>query len=212
CGGSIIKRDVVLTAAHCLPEGLDTTASNIYAGSMDVSKVGLYLQRRKIKQAIIHEDYWGDVMPDPSHDIGLIKLTRPFDFEASKGRIGTVCLAKMPPRPGKAVTIAGWGLTSPDGPPSDHLLAITVPVIKDKICRNTHSFYYRPKSMFCCGENSKQAGRGDSGGPALVTTAGKSLQVGLTCFLSRGKEYISVVFTKVSTHREWIADTLKKLK
>ncbi|EEC01131.1 hypothetical protein IscW_ISCW001069, partial [Ixodes scapularis] len=66
-----------------------------------------------IKEFIIHEDYWGDVMGEYSHDIALIKLTRPFDFEASKGRIGTLCLSKMPPRPGKDVTITGWGRTSP---------------------------------------------------------------------------------------------------
>ncbi|CAN8031638.1 unnamed protein product, partial [Ixodes persulcatus] len=159
CGGSIIKRDVVLTAAHCLLwPGVNTSASSFYAGSLDRKNVGLYLQRRKIKQVITHEDYSGHITFEYSNDIALIKLTRPFDFAASKGRIGTVCLAVKLPLPGKFVTVAGWGKTSLYGNFSGHLLAVTIPVLTDKICRKTHTRFYRSKLMFCAGENRKQAG------------------------------------------------------
>ncbi|EEC20392.1 hypothetical protein IscW_ISCW015187, partial [Ixodes scapularis] len=66
-----------------------------------------------IKRFITHEDYWGHVTKEHSNDIALVKLTRPFDFAASRGRIGTVCLAVKLPLPGKFVTVAGWGKTSP---------------------------------------------------------------------------------------------------
>ncbi|EEC20391.1 serine protease, putative, partial [Ixodes scapularis] len=212
CGGSIIKRDIVLTAAHCLPEGTDTDKANIYAGFLNVKRVGLYLQRRKIKQFITHEDYWGHLTNKHSNDIALIKLTRPFDFEASHGRIGTVCLTPVQPPAGVAVRVAGWGKTSQGGTVSDHLLAVSVPVITDKICRNTYPYGYRPKLMFCAGHNRKQVGMGDSGGPAVATRARKSWQVGIVSFRREGMEYVSAVYTKVSNYREWIADTLKKLK
>ncbi|CAN8031639.1 unnamed protein product, partial [Ixodes persulcatus] len=166
----------------------------------------------QIKQVIIHKDYWGDVMPDQSHDIALIKLTRSFDFAASEGHIGTVCLDVMPPQPGKVLTVAGWGRTSPNGTMSYNLLAITIPVMKDKNCTNFFFFPYLPKIMFCAGENRKQAAEGDSGGPAVVTSAGKSLQVGIVSYGSVKNPYHSVVFTKVSSHIKWIADTLKKLQ
>lgn len=208
CGGSLIKKDVVLTAAHCRPKGFNRTESYIYAGSTDVNDVGRFWQRRKIKQFIIHEDYRGQVTNEHSNDIALIKLTRPFDLETSQGHIGTVCLAVKPPQPGEIVTVTGWGLTSPGGYQSDHLLAITVPVITDEICENTHLLFYQTELMFCAWEDSKQAGRGDSGGPAVVTRARKSVQVGIVSFHGQGKEHASVVFTKVSTYIEWIADRL----
>ncbi|CAN8031640.1 unnamed protein product, partial [Ixodes persulcatus] len=212
CGGSIIKKDVVLTAAHCLPEELDTNKSKLVAGSSILILPILYYQERKIEEFIIHEDYWGDVMEDSSNDIALIKLTRPFDFEASKGRIGTVCLAVMPPRPGNVVTVAGWGETSPNGSSSWLMLAVTVPVIKDKICKNIHLYFYRPKLMFCAGENRKTTGRGDSGGPAVVRSGRKSLQVGIVSFGSPDYPYHSSVYIKVSPYIKWIADALKKLE
>ncbi|KAM7289032.1 putative serine protease [Ixodes scapularis] len=212
CGGSIIKEDVVLTAAHCLPEGLDTSESILVAGTSIVFLPILYYQERKIKQVIIHEDYWGDVMPDASHDIALIKLTRPFDFAASKGHIGTVCLAVMPPRPGNVVTVTGWGEIYPNGSSSFILLAATVPVMKDKICKNMYLYLYRPKMMFCAGENETNAGRGDSGGPAVFRSGRKSFQVGIVSFGSFENPYHATVYTKVSSHIKWIAHTLKKLE
>ncbi|XP_042144523.1 CUB and peptidase domain-containing protein 1-like [Ixodes scapularis] len=112
----------------------------------------------KIKEFITHEDYWGHLTNKHSNDIALIKLTRPFDFEASHGRIGTVCLTPVQPPAGVAVRVAGWGRTSQGGTVSDHLLAVSVPVITDKICRNTYPYGYRPKLMFCAGHNRKQVG------------------------------------------------------
>ncbi|KAM7289044.1 hypothetical protein ISCGN_029181 [Ixodes scapularis] len=176
CGGSIIKRDVVLTAAHCLPVGFNTNATTLFAGRLYRTFVGEYYQARKIKQVITHEDYWGDVVGDHSHDIALAKLTRPFDLEDSNGRIGTVCLAVVPPRPGNVVTVAGWGRNSLNGTGTPKLLAVTIRVIRDDVCSKKYSFWYRPKIMFCAAENRKQPAMGDSGCPAVVTSARKSLQ------------------------------------
>lgn len=53
-----------------------------------------------------HESY-GDM----SNDIALIKLSTPFDFAASDGHIGTVCLPQKNQAIRDNVEVTGWGDT-----------------------------------------------------------------------------------------------------
>ncbi|KAG0420982.1 hypothetical protein HPB47_003113, partial [Ixodes persulcatus] len=106
CGGSLIKADIVLTAAHCLDtyELIDVRAD---AGMIDIRKVGgPYHQARLPARFILHEDY---NKSSDNNDIALIKLRRPFNISRSRGMIGTICLTRKPVDYMKPIEVAGWG-------------------------------------------------------------------------------------------------------
>ncbi|KAG0428350.1 hypothetical protein HPB47_024667, partial [Ixodes persulcatus] len=151
CGGSLIKRNIVLTAAHCMRGFLRGYAA---AGFLDQKKRGSHYQRRKIETIVCYKDDCGS-----RRDIALIKLASPFNITKSEKLIGTVCLPRMNRALGREVTITGWGLTSPNiGSQSSRLLAITVPVRDNNFCAGFYPRLFNPKIMFCAGIHGKKQG------------------------------------------------------
>ena len=99
CGGTIINRYTILSAAHCPIK----RNQFIVAGVVGISNV---LQMRQIKKVINHPEYTGL----PKNDICIVKLYQPLKFR--ENFIGNACL---PPSssfapPSRAV-VSGWGFT-----------------------------------------------------------------------------------------------------
>ena len=68
CGGSLIREDVVLTAAHCLV-GENSQDIEVSAGRVNLSKKVNGGQRRYVSSYVIHEKYNGR---STNNDIALI--------------------------------------------------------------------------------------------------------------------------------------------
>ncbi|CAN8013906.1 unnamed protein product, partial [Ixodes persulcatus] len=210
CGGSIIKPDIVVTAAHCLQRHVYTLLADIIvqAGLLDINKPPNYRQVRSVQKFAVHE--WYDF---PANDIALLKLAAPFDFTESQGHIGAVCLPAKDHPLKNNVEVTGWETTSSRGPSSSHLLAVSVPVISSMICRLKTSRSYDSKTMFCTGSPGKDSCQEDSGGPAVQKKSGSSILVGVVSYGDCcAKAPMYSVYTRVPAYTDWIPENIAKLQ
>ena len=177
CAGSLIDRNSVLTAAHCL---LNTTGALVVVGRTDLSKKDRG-QEIGASRPFIHPRYNGG-----GYDAGVLKLRRPV-----KG-IKPIKLATAKQNnletPGRKLTVAGWGLTGfKSTQPTTRLRQARVPVVSDRRAERSYDAVvqppgYVPPLMIAAGNSSKEnACVGDSGGPLL--DSGSRTLVGI---VSRG--------------------------
>ena len=129
CGGSIIARQWILTAAHCVTNGTGepnpAQAMVVRTGSARIDSGDL----REIEKVVVHE---GWRPPNFNNDIALLKLTQP--IQSSRGDVAAINIAPSGTRvaPGAAVAI-GWGLTEQGNIPVD-LLETNIEIVDNATC------------------------------------------------------------------------------
>ena len=101
CGGNILSKTKVLTAAHCVQ---NAKSVRIYPGIHHLSQAKKYL---KMKSFIVHEKY-----RFPNHDIAIVTIEKPFEFN---DKVGPVCLPShlnSDVNEGENMIGLGWGKTA----------------------------------------------------------------------------------------------------
>jgi secreted trypsin-like serine protease len=172
CAGSLIDRNSVLTAAHCL---LNTTGAVVVVGRTEIGKKNRG-QEIEASRPFIHPRYLGN-----GYDVGVLKLRRPV-----KG-IKPIKLASAKQnkleKPGHILRAAGWGVTKqrPDILPK-RMHEVSVPVISDARAKRAYQHSQGPKYLpslnVAGGKKGKSPCFGDSGGPLF--DSGSRTQVGIT--------------------------------
>lgn len=168
CGGALVARDKVVTAAHCAV-GKEPSEIVVVGGRADKqSTKGL---------AVPVSDIWvhpGFTDIRSGADISVLTLGYPLPYEniALAGAEDTPLY-----RPGVVGLVLGWGRTSAGGEPSRYLMKAGVPLLADDDCRAAYPSV-QPESMVCAGvpQGGVDTCQGDSGGPMV---AGKVL-IGIT--------------------------------
>ncbi|XP_038225743.1 mast cell protease 1A-like [Dermochelys coriacea] len=200
CGGFLIQKDFVLTAAHC-----DLGKIVVYLGAHDVTKWERSQQRLAVRRKIPHPKYNKKTQ---ENDLMLLQLK-------SKAKL-TKAVQLIPlPEDGEEVmpsdicNVAGWGNTRARGfsLPST-LQEVNLKVMEADRC--TRYSHFNPNSMLCVGdpkELNKSSFKGDSGGPLVCDGTAQGI-------VSFGKDDGSPprVFTRVSAYILWIKKTMRKLQ
>jgi trypsin len=182
CGGTLIDRDSVLTAAHCLAGAANV---DVIVGATEVG-VGQGIVRDGVAYAIPNKDsYPGpNGVGAPRYDVGVLQLNQP----VTGIRPIHLATAKQNAleQEGKVATVAGWGKTTRgSGNAVDWLRKARITIKGDKYGEEAYNYKvptkrYVPSIMIAAGTYKSGATRGDSGGPLFVKKRGRPpTQIGI---------------------------------
>ncbi|KAM3475625.1 hypothetical protein MY5147_003637 [Beauveria neobassiana] len=202
CGGTLIRDNLVLTAAHCLvhehPRSL-----RIAAGSHSYHKRAV---TRGVAKGIIHADHDGKKR---INDVALIRLRRPFKLTDT---VRTVELSQRQQIDGGTnVTVYGWGYTSyPHQKRIPKLQVLHRNIVDTAACNDAYVEYNGKNvtdNQLCTQTQGQGTCWGDSGGPLVwIDDDGKEYQVGIVSWgVSCAREWPDIA-TKVSSYLKWIED------
>ncbi|KGL78596.1 Ovochymase-1, partial [Tinamus guttatus] len=171
CGGSLVREDVVITAAHCVANLEQKLLGRLVVtvGEHRLRQADREEQSIPVSRVAVHPGF--EARRYPHRDVAVLRLQRPArtgdevhpiclphrdeDFEA-----GTLCVA------------SGWGKMSEGaGEPAAVLQEVELPLIDDETCgallRDADLPAPPRGSVLCAGfpDGGKDSCQGDSGGP-----------------------------------------------
>ncbi|KAJ8673928.1 hypothetical protein QAD02_005190 [Eretmocerus hayati] len=203
CAGSVIAPNLVLTATHCLYEGVRTfwrvrSQRNNLNHVRAVGSGGRIQHEYYFSKIYSHETTYSDKLV-PLFDISVIVLEKSIRFGLPI-KLSPIDL-KIPS--GAQAQTFGWGLSDYDLP-SENLRTANVWTTP---CRNPQ---FSDRSMYICIESSiSSACRGDSGGPLiyngyLVGIVSAGAPEGIRC------SQVQEIFTRVAHYIPWIKKIMEQ--
>ncbi len=196
CGATLIAPSYVLTAAHCA----EIIGGGDGAQPIPVQKVKVVVgtttlnstqgQARKVAGIRVHPKYTGR---NYNYDAAVIRLDTP--VSGIKPILLDNAGSNALERPGRLVTVAGWGDTKAQpatGGTAPRLTAgmreARLPIVSDAKCKTAYAstgnpaLRMTPSLMVCAGRKGVDTCQGDSGGPMFTPTRAGIRQIGITSY------------------------------
>jgi len=206
CGATIIHPEWVITAGHCV-FGYDEGQGFFYqirAGMVRRQSQAPWTQFRNLEEVFIHPKYDNTYL---KHDVALAKLNTPLHINR---HVQAICLpadALMYPGAGSTCMATGWGDISEDGPSSEELREVEVPIL-EKCGRSYNNITYQ----ICGGyaEGGKDSCQGDSGGPLYCKDSSNNWYLGGVISHGRGcaREQEAGVYVRLAFYMSWVESVL----
>src|SRR5215211_5045961 len=197
CGGTLIDKDSVLSAAHCLVNPKPDKLQVVVGRTPLNQNRG---QLRSVSHRFIHPRYNGNGY---GYDAAILKLSRP--VKGIKPIKFATAKQNNLEKPGHILTTAGWGVVKQRPGPFDilpkRMHEVSVPVVSDSRAKRAYQskgLKYLPSLQVAAGKKGKSACFGDSGGPLF--DSGSRTQVGITGegLRSCGSTRYPAVYTEVN--------------
>nr|AYV99585.1 venom polypeptide [Dolopus genitalis] len=201
CGGAILTPTLVITAAHCTHDNLARFLA-VRAGTTLRETNG---QKVKLTKFIEHPKFHPRTL---DYDVAILLLAKPLVFGEGVQPIRLPASGQKQPTAAMG-TISGWGRTEEKGKLSTIMRFAQLPILERDYC-DTHVAGFTDR-MICAGysQGGIDACNLDSGGPMAVD--GELVGIvswGIGC----ARPNSPGVYTHVAMLRDWIDDTMSKLK
>ncbi|KAG8452593.1 hypothetical protein GDO86_004395, partial [Hymenochirus boettgeri] len=204
CGGSLIRANRVLTAAHCVDRSV---SYRVVVGDHSISKTDGTEQYISVSRVVKHAN-WNSNNIGAGYDIAVLHLS------SSATLNNYVKLAQLPSDGAilghnHGCTVTGWGKTSNNGSSASILQQAPLNVVAYSTCSSGSYWGGSVKStMVCAGGDGVHSGcQGDSGGPLNCPVNGVYQVHGVTSFVYAygcNTYQKPTVFTRVSAYIGWI--------
>lgn len=193
CGGAILSKNRVVTAAHCL-ENKDFQLMTIRSGSSYLKFGG------KLTRVLWMEQHPKYSKETSDYDVGMISLSMQLIFTDSVKPIFLSTAKDLVPD--TRVRVTGWGRSSEGGQLSAKLQAVDLLILNDELCSRVYPFTTR---MICVGLRFKDSCQGDSGGPLIYNgNLYGIVSFGYGC----ARPNYPGVYTRISSISEWITQKM----